>query len=218
VSHRHWALPKEQLFPIDTPDLVKTAASYFDAQVDEMTGSQRLVAARHICNRASELGVHVESSLAYKYASANLSPFFAQFLAMRKEASAHAADGDLDMLLAVGRRFGAMSDVTSRVTGLDKVAALLADFDARHGVSGVPDAEYSVYGQTADRDERLRLVVKVAGYEVTADDLAGADFDRLDGKVEVDIVAALRSNDGLAVFASLPEPHREIIYQNLFMD
>lgn len=219
TSYRHWALPKEKLFPIDTPELVKTAAACFDTQVDEMSGAQRLVAARHICDRAGELGVHVESSLAFKYASSNLSPFFAQFLALRKTASAHVADHDLDMLLELGRRFGSMSDVAQRVTGLDKVAGLLDDFDARHGVTDVPDASYSVYGPTADRGMHLELVAKVAGREVTAGDLADVDFERLRGKLEDEIVDGLKSSgeERLAVFASLPEPHREIIYQNLFL-
>lgn len=215
----YFALPKEKLFPIDTGELVKTAAAFFDKQVDDMSSDQRLVAARHICHRADELGVHVESSLAYKYAGSNLSPFFAQFLALRKTASAHAADHDLDLLLDLGRHFGGLRDVAQRVTGLDKVAGLLDDFDRRHGVIDVPDAAYSVYGPTVERDERLALVAKVAGREVTAGDLAGADFERLRGKLEDTVVDGLKSSgdERLAVFASLPEPHREIVYQTLFL-
>lgn len=219
TSYERWALPKEKLFPIDTPELVKTAAVFFDKQVDEMSGAQRLVAARHICERAGELGVHVESSLAYKYAGANISPFFAQFLALRKTASAHAADGDLDMLLELGRRLSSLTSVAHRVTGLDKVAILLEDFDRRHGLNDVPDAAYSVYGQTADRDTRMALVVKVADREVRAEDLDNVDFEILRGKLEDEVVDGLKAsgNDRLLVFASLPEPHREIVYQNLFL-
>lgn len=218
MSYKHWALPKEQLFPIDTPELVKTAAAAFDSQVDDMTEAQRLVCSRHICNRASDLGVRVESSLAFKYASSRLSPFFTQFLALRKRASAHAADGDLDRLAAVARNFDSRRDAGDRVAGLDKVAMLLADFDARHGLRDVPDAAYSVYGQTADRDERLRLTAKVAGRDVEARDLDGLDFEVLRGKLEDEVINGLSAAAGderLAVFASLPEPCREIVYQNL---
>jgi len=219
VSYRHWALPKERLFPIDTPELVKTAAAAFDGQVDEMTAAQRLVCSRHICKRASDLGVRVESSLAYKYASSRLSPFFAQFLALRKEASAHSSDKDLDRLLEIARHFDSKRNAADRVAGLDKVAMALAEFDDKHGVSDVPDAAYSVYGQTADRGERLRMVVKVADRHVSSEELDAADFSVLRGKLDDDIVNGLSSASGeerLAVFASLPDPCREIVYQNLF--
>lgn len=219
TSYERWALPKERLFPIDTDELVKTAAAAFDAQVDDMSSPQRLVAARHICKRAGELDMHVESSLAYKYAGSNLSPFFAQFLALRKTASAHVDDHNLDLLLDLGRHFSALRDVAQRVTGLDKVASLLEDFDRRHGIVDVPDAAYSVYGPTADRDERLALVVKVADREVRTEDLADADFERLRGKLEDEVIDGLKGggDERLAIFASLPEPCREIVYQNLFL-
>lgn len=219
MSYSHWALPKERLFPIDTPELVKTAAEAFGEQADSMSSAQRLVCARHICSRADELGVPIQSSMAYKYAGSHLSPFFAQFLAMRKESSAHAEDQALDQLLTVGRHFNSLSDTQARVTGLDKVAMLLDDFDRRHGIDDVPDAAFTVYGPTADRREPLRLVVKVAGYDVSADDLVDVDFEALRGKIDDQVIDGLRDSgsERLAVFSSLPEPHREIIYQTLFM-
>jgi hypothetical protein len=220
MNYSRWALPKERLFPIDTPELVKTAAEAFGDQADNMSSAQRLVCARHICERADELGVSVHSSMAYKYAGSHLNDHFPQFLAMRKESSAHADDQALDQLLAVARHFNSIGDVSRRVAGLDKVAMLLEDFDRRHGVDDVPDAAFSVYGLTVDRREPLRMVVKVAGIDVTSTDLEGVDFEVLRGKIEdsvVDGLSGVSGDDRLAVFSSLPEPHREIVYQTLFL-
>lgn len=217
-----WALPAECRFPIDTAELVKTAAAAFEGQLENMEPAQRLVCARRVCERAAELGVHVESSLAYKYAGANLSPFFAQFLALRKEASCHLADSELDMLAAAASRLSLINDVNTRVKGLDKVAVALENFDRGHGLEGhwdnfFPDPAYSVYGQTLIRGERLTRAVKVAGYEVDSQMLESADWEGLRGRLDDSVINGLRDagSDRLVVFDSLPSPHKDIIVQAL---
>jgi hypothetical protein len=217
----YWGLPKERLFPLDTPEHVKTAAARFDTGADDMTPSQRLVCARRICKQARDMNVSVIGSRAFKYAGAELSPLFPQYLSLRKEATAHMADAELDKLLAVARAFDVQPNIDARVQGLDKVAAALEGFDFRHDLDGhwgawIPDPAYSVYGLTHDPDERLEYVVKVADYEVRAGDFEGADWSLLDGKLEPEVVAGLRgADDQLSVFASLPDPHKAIIYQTL---
>lgn len=221
-SIEHWALPKERKFPIDSPDLLKTAAASFEDQVTNMSPSQRSVCARRIVGRAQELSVHVENSLAFKYACSRLSPHFPTFLALRKQASCHQADGDLDKLLEAARIIDARSDVNDRVEGLDKVAAALESFDREHGLQGLwdgwmPDPAYSVFGPVADPGMEIERVVKVADFEVKEADFSGVDWSRLDGKVESEVVDGLRdADDKLVVFDSLPAPHKEIIYQTLF--
>lgn len=220
---QHWGLPKERLFPLDSHDLVKAAALAFDDQVDNMTAGQRLVCARNICDRAEELGVScIESTLAYKYAGADLSPHFYSFINLRKEASAHLADDELNRLIEVANFFQTKADVNDRVQGLDKVAWALEDFDRRHGLSGawdenLPDPAYTTYGLTADPNEHLEFVVKVADFEVRAQDLDEADWSRVEGKLDPEIVDGVRTaDDKLAVFASLPAPEKEVMYQSLF--
>lgn len=222
---QHWGLPKERLFPLDTRDLVKAAAVAFDDQARNMTPEQRLVCARSICKRAEDLGVvGYERSLAYKYAGADLSPHFHSFLSLRKTACAHTADAELDKLAEVANVIGAKSDLRERVEGLDKVAAALKDFDVRHGISHawdtrLPDPAYSTFGLTFDPGESVEFVVKVADYNVRAEDLENADWERVHGKLPSEVIDGVKdADDKLAVFASLPDPEKEIIYQNLFMD
>lgn len=219
-----WALPKEQLFPLDTSDLVKTAAAAFDDEREHMTPAQRLVCARRIVDRASELGVSVTKSAAFKYAGSRLSPHFRQFMALRKEATCHLADDELDKLATVAEMFDSKNDVAVRVAGLDRVSAALEDFDKRHKLAGhwgawMPDPAYSVFGPTVDISTPIVEVVKVAGaYDVDDTMLAGADWKKLEGRLEPEVVDGLqKADDKLAVFASLPEPHKEIVYQTLFM-
>ena len=219
----HWALPKEKLFPIDTPDLVKTAARAFDNECQHMSPSQRLVAARGICARADELDVlGIESSLAYKYASSGLSPHFHDFVELRREATAHTVDEELDQLVKVAHVFSVKADINDRIKGLDKIASALEDFDRRHDLDGqwglwFPDPGYSTYGLTLDPGQEVQFVVKVADYNVTQHDFDTVDWSRVDGKLEDEVIEGLRSaHDKLAVFASLPAPEKEIIFQSLF--
>lgn len=222
---QHWGLPKEKLFPLDNRDLLKTAVHAFEHQIEDMTSSQRLVAARNICGRAQELGEPVESSLAYKYASAQLSDHFRTFLSLRKQATAHLHDSDLDKLLEVAQVFSTKADINDRVKGLDKVASALEDFDREHDLVGhwghwFPDPGYSTYGLTESPDQEVSLVVKVAdGYNARAEDFERADWSRVQGKLPDEVVDGLKTaNDKLAVFASLPAPEREIIFQSLFTE
>jgi len=215
---KNWALPKEQLFPLDSPELVKMASESFETQIENMTPSQLLVCARNICAHSDDVG-----SMAHKYAGSKLSQHFPSFLNMRKEATAHLADDDLDKLLKVASVYDSKSDVVERVKGLDKIAQVLEDFDRQYGIQDlwdtkIPDPGYSVYGQTLNPHERIQASIKVANYNVTANDLDSADWSRIDGKLPEEVVGGLKTaGDKMAVFASLPDPEKELVYQSLFM-
>lgn len=219
-----WGLPKERLFPLQTKDHVKTAAARFDSECENMTPSQRVACARNICARADEFGIDVGSSRAHKYASDRLSPLFRQWMEMRKEATCHLHDRDLDKIVKMAEVADAFSDVENRVGTLDKIASVIEQFDRDNSLRGhwgawMPDPAYTVFGPVANADEDMRRVVKIGSYEVSAGALDDADMSRLDGKLEPEIVAGLRdADDRLAVFSSLPMPHKEIIYQNLFVN
>ena len=222
-SVSHWGLPKEKLFPLDSEAHVKTAAVAFDTQSKNMTPPQRLVCARQICSRADEFGVDVGGSRAFKYASASLSPHFGAWLSLRKEATMNLCNEELDKLAKAAEMLAGKDDVDERVEGLDKVAAALEDFDERHDLQGhwgswMPDPAYTVFGQHENPDADLTRRVKVASFEVSAEDLDDVDWSLLDGKIEEGVVSGMReSEDKLTVFASLPDPHKEIIYQTLFL-
>lgn len=219
-----WALPKEELFPLDTPGLTKMAADSFSSQVTNMTPPQRLVAARNICARAQELDMPVESSLAYKYASAQLSMHFPSFVEQRKIATAHLYDDELNKLLKVAEIFNSKADLKDRVEGLDKVAQALETFDRKHGLAGhwdhwIPDPSYSTYGLTLDPAEHIDVVVKVADREVRRQDFDDVDWSLIEGKVDETVVEGLKgAGDKLAAFESLPAPEKEVIYQSLFTE
>jgi len=219
---RHWGLGTEKRFPLDTPDCVKIAAHEFDSQLDNMTTAQRLECARGICKRAADLSLIVDKSLAHKYAHLQISPHFHGFMDMRKEATAHLADSELDKLIKVADIFASKSDLNDRVKGLDKVAEALETFDRDHDLVGhwghwFPDPAYTIFGPTMDANENIETVVKVADFEVRRQDLDTADWDRVEGKVPAEVVEGLKmASDRLAVFASLPAPEKEIIYQSLF--
>ena len=220
----HWGLPKEQKFPLDTPDLVKMAAAAFDDEMENMSPSQRIVCARNICARARAEGIDVGSHRAHKYASADLSPYFKQWLNLRKEATCHLNDAELDQLDEVAQLMTLKPGAEDRVRGLDKVAAALEDFDEKHGLKGqwgsrMPDPAYTVYGQHQNMDSDEQRVSKVASYSVHADDLESADWKLLEGKLEPEIINGIQeAGDKLAVFDSLPLPHKEIITQTLFAE
>jgi hypothetical protein len=78
---------------------------------------------------------------------------------------------------------------------------------------------YTVYGQHQNMDIDDQKVVKVASHEIRAGDLDGADWSQLDGKLEPEVISGIQSaGDKLAVFDSLPVPHKEIITQTLFTE
>lgn len=219
---RSWGLPKERKFPLDSPALVKAAAAAFDDARTDMTPAQRLMCARNICARADEEGMDVSSSTAFKYASSHLSPLFRSFIELRKHASAHAADADLDKLIDVASVFENSSDVNDRVSGLDKVASALESFDREHGLAsgydaGIPDPAFVTFSPVADVNQDMTLKIKVANFEVDPSRFENANWDALSGMLPDEVVGGLRdADDRVAVFQSLPAPEKEIIFQNLF--
>lgn len=221
---RCWGLPNERKFPLDSPALVKAAAAAFDDARTDMTPAQRLVCARNICARADEEGLDVSSSSAFKYASSHLSPHFRSFIELRKHASAHMADAELDKLVEVASVYGNSADVNVRVSGLDKVAAALESFDHEHGLSGgydtnVVDPAFVTFSPTANVDEDMTPKIKVAEFEFDPGRFDDADWGSLSGKLPDEVVDGLRdAGDRVVVFNSLPAPEKEIIFQNLFAD
>lgn len=213
---RSWALPQERLFPLSTPNLVKIAALEFEARIDDMTTEQRLTAARNIAMAGEKLAVDVSPQV-HGYVGTQLSPGFRDSIMLRKEATAHLHDDELDKLVKVASVISSQANTKVRIKMLDKVAWALDNFDQANSLTGhwgqwFPDPAASVYGR-----EWSEKTVKVADYDVKAQDFENADWSRLDGKLSDDVVQGLRSSDDkLAVFASLPTPEREVIYQNLW--
>ena len=71
---RHYALPHDELYPIDTEAQVKRASAYFDEYGREFPMDERRVYAMNVATRADELGVEVSSVLT-KLASGTYGPY-----------------------------------------------------------------------------------------------------------------------------------------------
>lgn len=218
----HWGLAAEHKYPLDTVDCVKLAALEFETGVEDMDTGQRLECARAICKRAHDLGiVGVDRYRVHKYAHDRLSPHFAHFLGPRKDAAAHLADDELDKLAKVAAIVDIKADVGDRVKALDKIAGALEAFDRDHDLVGhwghwFPDPAYTVFGPTLNPDEDIEARIKVAEFEVRREDLESADWSRLEGHVAPEVVEGLKTaGDKFAVFASLPTPEKELVYQHV---
>lgn len=59
----HFALPERGLYPLDTPDQVKTASAYFEEYRSALEQDERHVFANAVVARAEELGVKVAGSV-----------------------------------------------------------------------------------------------------------------------------------------------------------
>lgn len=63
LAARHFALPHEQLYPIDTVDQVKQASAYFEENFREFDGPQKRAFAVTVAQRAADLGVKVAGKI-----------------------------------------------------------------------------------------------------------------------------------------------------------
>jgi len=216
VHVSNWALPEQEALPLDSAEYTRRSDVEFGKQAHKIPAVEKLAAARRIDKALTSHGLE-RRGLATKMASDRLSPFFRAFISMRKEATAHLYDVDLDKLVKSADEIEKFAPVL-RVAGLDKVARALEAFDQHAGiVDHVPDAAYSVYGSTLFPDEPLvEDRVKVASFDIGANDLEGVNWDAMPDSLEESVIEGMRTaTDKLAVFRSLPMPHREIIAQSL---
>ena len=212
---RRWALPDQEALPLDTSDLAARSAVEFDKQAGKLGTMDKLACARLIND-----AVDGYAGMATKLAGDKLSSYFRAFISMRKTATANLFNGDLDKLVEAAEAINNGSQPILRRKGLDKVAAALDDFDREHGIDDMwdeqfPNPAYSVYGTTLRMsDHPVKDSIKVASLNVFEEDLAGVDWDTLNGRLEPEIVDAMKlADDKMVIFKSLPMPHREIITQ-----
>lgn len=217
-SINSWGLPDQKVFPLDTDELARRSADEFGKQAGMLTTMDKLACARRI-NSA----VDGDAGMATKLAGDKLSPYFRTFISMRKHATANLHNGELNKLIEVADKLNQSSHPVLRQQGLDKVAAALDDFDRQHGIDVMwdeqfPNPAYSVYGTTLRMSEKVAAqeTVKVASFEIVAGDLDSFNWDSLGGKLEPEVIDGIKSaEDKMAVFKSLPMPHREIITQSM---
>jgi hypothetical protein len=74
ASHRVFALPEQGLYPIDTADLVKRAAAYFDEHLHDFPLEARRIYAQSVVEQAEALGVKVAGAV-LDYAGTTYGPF-----------------------------------------------------------------------------------------------------------------------------------------------
>lgn len=217
-SINSWGLPDQKVFPLDTPELAQRSADEFGKQAGKLATMDKIACARRIDN-----AIDGDAGMATKLSGDKLSPYFRTFIGMRKHATANLFNQDLDKLVEVADKLNQSDHPVLRQQGLDKVAAALDDFDREHNIhimwdEEFPNPAYSVYGTTLRMSEKVATeeVVKVASFDVVADDLNSFNWDSLSGKLEAEVIDGIKSaEDKMVVFKSLPMPHREIITQNM---
>jgi hypothetical protein len=216
-----WGLPEQEVFPLDTQELVKLSAQAFEHEAGKLTSMDKIACARRINSAAGKHGLNLRG-MAAKLACDSLSPYFPNFMRMRNIATTGEHGEKLAQLSDQGLRASVIPNAEMRKIALDKLVTEIEAMDKEAGIDIMadekfPNPAYTVYGPTLYMSKDLdEPSVKVANYEVVAGDLDGADWSRLDGKIDQGIVDGLReSDDKLQVFSSLPAPHREIIAQSI---
>jgi hypothetical protein len=212
-----WALPEQEALPLDTPEFAARSAVEFDKQASKLSTKDKLAAARLISDV-----IDGYAGMATKLAGDKLSPYFKAFISMRKTATANLFNEDLDNLIEVAEFLNENNHPALRRGGLDKVANALDDFDREHNLSVMwdeqfPNPAYTVFGTTLRMGEHpTEDRAKVASFDVGNTDFDGFNWDCLNGKLEEAVVEGMKSaDDKMAVFKSLPMPHREIIAQEM---
>lgn len=149
-----FALPHEQRYAIDTPELVKRAERYFDEHVQSFTPFERRVFAQSVWDRSHELGTKVAGAV-LRYAGEDYGPNIDSELVAR-----------IDRLAGTGHET-IYETLLEKRSELDPVvmASLLAEADEATGVAdtygrpvtGCLDPFAAVYGvKTAAEDKAIK--------------------------------------------------------------
>ena len=206
---QEYALPEQKRYPISNKRLVKVAMSYFDQYYLDFPAEERLKFALNVASAAERFNVDYGSSHISKYAS--LSPYVynenvEEHINMRKTCT---TDEDLQQEYAHLAK-------TCRNIGVLKTAAELEKLDNKGNLTrayggALLDPLLSALGSVkvamCEIDGRIitaEMIKKALSNEAAGDYIDSYTADELSGP------------DGLDVFASLPQPIRENLYQ--FMD
>lgn len=200
-SHTHYANPEEQKYPIDTAEQIKQACEYFDHNHRYFSLDGKKAYADNVRDRAEDLNVDIEDTLTFKYANLD-----------RTKVSSYLKDHiqkRIDILKdnSPDEYYTAYSEVLEKAAASDPFETLdmVKQADEMSGNwqywgKSISDPLLTTFPQSSTEH------VKVAGIKVTLEGLRKLGAEELTELVGSDAVGDLHSDEGLAVYETLPTP------------
>lgn len=193
----------ENKYPIDTPELIKTAEAWFDKNYYHMNVKDIFTFSRNVYNQANSLNVDLSNTLIEKIATLDTNLFNRDLfyhLKARKDLipeSNNEGKEMVDKLIAYADEIGT-EKLAELVEMLDEEYNLKQYYDKNlvHPVLAVFNFEKNAGQYIDDIYVTLDDVKRIANHEIT--DLVGTD-----------VVKELKGKDGVEVLASLPTPIRK---------
>jgi hypothetical protein len=196
-----YALPKQEKYPLDNADLVKTAVAYFERYLSQFTPSQRLEYAENVKIVANKHNIDIVDTNIQKYAYLNSSEFSKQFpdhIAIRQS---YVSEDDK---LAYAELLEKSSEL-----GVTKTASLLEKLDKHANINRlwdvcITDPVLAVHG------EKETMFVKHGNLNITDVDLkAMTEHKDIDKYIDASTKNDLLTDEGLDIFESLPSPIKD---------
>jgi hypothetical protein len=201
----HYALPSEELYPLDNHSQVKHAARYFSETYTFMEPPTRHEYCVNLVKRASDLSVAVDDLIEHygseKYASAEHIDTCLLTRQNRLLDNVHLAV--LDKLASL-RTAMDPSDFAMTLYEFDKATQLV-------NTAGVPDAYFSTFGKYAS--SKAADLITLGGESTTAaelGELAARQRDSLKKRFGEDFVEEFQK-DPLAIFNSMPRDQKLVL-------
>lgn len=214
----HYALPSKRVYPIETEEQIKTAASYFDKYIAKFNPTERSIIASSMEKRASELKVSLEGHdwvSNYGRSGESYSPDFDLHIGMRKEACAGRKiniDGnDFDAQDVLKKIASKKSEIKP-----SEMVALISDFDKKASItykydSHMRDPHFTVYGSSSNPNfDHVKLACGVSEKKLIVASGRDSFLSKIAnafGKTMADDM----KNSPVDTFNSMPTPEKELI-------
>lgn len=206
ASVSNWALPQKKRYPIDTPEDMEKAASYFAHHYKNFEIGDRIEYALNTCQAAKQAGVVLEGPIS-KFAHISVDGFnenFERHVNMRKDYILEDEDKAIyDELLEKHAELGV---VTS--------ARALEAIDSHYGLTRLWDTKLAD-PVTATCAFVKEAEMEIDGHYVTQSQLNSLLQKDVSGWIDDHTKSELAGEDGLDVLKSLPEPTREGLLSEL---
>ena len=198
VKAASYALPKQEKYPLDSPDLVKAAVAYFERYGTQLTPSQRMEYSTNVKTAATKHNVVLKGTTLQKYASLDtntLSSDFPKHIAIRQS---YVKD---DYKVAYAELVEKSSEL-----GIAKTAQVLERLDKKASINNlwgtcIVDPFMAVCSLPEEK------MMKFGELEITANTLKKiAEHPEATKYVDEETRQMLTGPEGFEVFQSLPTP------------
>lgn len=189
-------------YPIDTPDLVKQASSYFDEHWRQFSFNDRRVYAQNVQKQATLLGAP-SSRMIEKFASTNYSANLPHELSKRSSLS---NDKSFDRL---GNYIGKVS--------VDEFASLLGELDKKAGITSSYNKSI-LDPQAATLQDPIEKIAAIGGKTWEIDGISYSEEEMKKGLAHPDVISLYGSSlvsqlRNPEVFDELSIPDKKVILQ-----